>query len=41
MSNRTKNNRTRKFVEDDVFAWTVIGMLYGGMTLAMWCVLLW
>jgi hypothetical protein len=41
MNNRTKNDRTRKYVEDDVFAWAVIGMLYGGVTLTLWGMLLW
>ena len=40
MNNRTKNDRTGKYVEDDVLAWAVIGMLYGGVTLALWGVLL-
>ena len=35
MNNCTKNDRTRKYVEDDVFAWAVIGTLCGGVTLAL------
>ena len=41
MNNCTKNDRTRKYVEDDVGAWAVIGTLCGGVTLALWGVLLW
>jgi hypothetical protein len=41
MNNRTKNDRTGKYVEDDVLAWAIIGMLYGGATLTLWGMLLW
>lgn len=36
-----KRNDTRKYVEDDVLAWVVIGMVFGGVTLALWAILLW
>jgi hypothetical protein len=35
------NDRTPKHVDDDVFAWAVIGTLCGGVTLALWGALLW
>jgi hypothetical protein len=41
MNNRTKNDRMGKYVEDDVFASVVIGMLYGGGALILWGTLLW
>lgn len=34
------SNRKRKSVDDDVFAWAVIGMAYAGVTLALWGMLL-
>jgi hypothetical protein len=35
------SNGTDKDVDDDVFAWVVIGMVLGGVTLALWGALLW
>lgn len=35
------SNGTHKDVDDDVFAWAVIGMVLGGVTLALWGALLW
>jgi hypothetical protein len=35
------SNGTHKHVDDDVFAWVVIGMVFGGVTLALWGALLW
>jgi len=34
-------NGMHKDADDDVFAWVVIGMVLGGVTLALWGVLLW
>lgn len=35
------SNGTQKDDDDDVFAWVVIGMVLGGVTLALWGALLW
>ena len=35
------SNGTQKDDNDDVFAWVVIGMVSGGVTLALWGALLW
>jgi hypothetical protein len=35
------SNDTRHDVDDDVLAWAVIGAVTGGVTLAVWGVLLW
>lgn len=35
------SNDTHKYVEDDIFAWAVIAMVFGGVALALWATLLW
>jgi uncharacterized membrane protein len=35
------SNDTRKYVEDDVLAWVIIGMIFAGVTLALLALLLW
>jgi hypothetical protein len=35
------SNDTRNDIDDDVLAWVVIGAVFGGVTLALWGVLLW
>ena len=37
MSNDTRSND----VDDDIWIWTVIGTVFGGVTLALWGALLW
>lgn len=35
------SNDTHKYVEDDVLAWVVIGLVFAGVTLALLGLLLW
>jgi hypothetical protein len=33
--------QTRRHIDEDVFSWVVIGLIFGGVNLALWATVLW